>query len=95
MTAGSDTANGAAISVTAEFASLRQPIDDGAPRRIGQRGEGKVEGFAVIVNHVVKYCRSGDVSNVGARPAGQRAAFNLNWCGVRRKEVGCGRTLRH
>ena len=43
MTAGSDTANGAAISVTDASGSSRQPVDDRAPRRVGERGEGEIE----------------------------------------------------
>lgn len=36
-----------------KLVGVGQPIDDGAARRIGERAEGKVEGFAVIVNHMV------------------------------------------
>ena len=43
MTAGSDTANGAAISVTASSVLARQAIEDRPPRRIGERGEGQIE----------------------------------------------------
>ena len=34
----------------------RQPIEDGPPRRVGERREGLVELGIRIVNHVVKYC---------------------------------------
>jgi len=36
----------------------RQAIDDGAPRRVGERREGKIELGVAIVNHVVKCCHS-------------------------------------
>ena len=39
---------------------LREPVEDGAPGRIGERGEGAIELGFYIVNHVVKY---------GQRPA--------------------------
>ncbi len=61
ITAGSETANGAAISVTATSVSLRQPIEDGAPRRVRERREGAIELHVLKVNHVVKYCSDGDV----------------------------------
>jgi hypothetical protein len=34
----------------------REAIDDGAPRRVGERREGKIELGATKLNHVVKYC---------------------------------------
>jgi len=36
-----------------KLVGVGQPVDDGASRRIGERAEGKAEGFAVIVNHMV------------------------------------------
>jgi hypothetical protein len=36
-----------------KLVGVGQPVDDGASRRVGERAEGKAEGFAVIVNHMV------------------------------------------
>ena len=43
---------------------IRQAIDDGAPRRIGERREGEIELCVSIVNHVVKYCIARDECQV-------------------------------
>jgi hypothetical protein len=37
----------------------RQAVDDGAPRRVGERSKGQIELGIAIVNHVVKYCHPG------------------------------------
>jgi hypothetical protein len=43
----------------------REAIEDGSPRRVGERGEGKIEPDLVIVNHLVKYWRvPADMSRV-------------------------------
>jgi hypothetical protein len=39
-----------------QFLLVRQAIDDGTARRIGERCEGEIELRIFIVNHVVKYC---------------------------------------
>ena len=44
--------------VTASSVCRAEAVDDGAPRRIGERGEGQIEPGIAIVNHVVKYCHS-------------------------------------
>ena len=56
ITAGSETAKGAAISVTASPSASRQAIEDGPARRVRERREGPVELGFRKVNHVVKYC---------------------------------------
>ena len=38
-----------------QLAFARQAVENGAPRRIGERRKGKVELLGFIVNHVVKY----------------------------------------
>jgi len=43
----------------------REAIDDGAPGRVGQRREGKIELGATKLNHVVKYCGAGRRSQAG------------------------------
>jgi hypothetical protein len=62
-----------------------QPIDDGPPGRIGERGEGTVEGVAVIVNHVVKYCEAR--ANVKP-PSAQACNLNCNLAGAGLAEGG-------
>jgi hypothetical protein len=34
----------------------RKAVEDGAPRRVGERSKGQIELGSAIVNHVVKYC---------------------------------------
>ena len=33
--------------------ALHQPREDGAPRRVGEGGEGRIEGIGLILNHMV------------------------------------------
>ena len=43
MTAGSETGNGRASSLTDNVLALVEPRQQGAARRVGERGEGAVE----------------------------------------------------
>ena len=55
MMAGRETGKGRASSLTEIALRLVEPRQQGASRRIGQGGEGAVEGGALIVNHGVKF----------------------------------------
>ena len=54
MIAGSDIANGCASSLTHRNAVLpAEPRQQRAPGGIGERRKGAVEGFVLILNHMV------------------------------------------
>ena len=55
MIAGRETGKGRASSLTEMPSCLVEPRQQGASRRVGQGGEGAVEGGALIVNHRVKF----------------------------------------
>ena len=52
--AGNETSNGLAKTPTVA-SPLGEPGEDGPPGRIGQGGEGPVQGVFVILNHSVNY----------------------------------------
>ena len=53
MIAGSDIAKGCASSLTEMRVLLAEPRQQRAPGRIGKCCKGAVEGFVLILNHVV------------------------------------------